>query len=124
MLCDSITAPYLKFYLQELVKWVNSSNADFVILGGDFNTDPTDKETSYSSLKAAMVSSMEEFFLDVKQWLVPARATYGNPRNTYSSMYTPVLYDYIWHRAKGGSLIAAMSHIGHFFVSYDPPLKI
>ena len=118
------SAQYLKFYFQELVKWVNSSNADFVILGGDFNTDPTDKETSYSSLKAAMVSSMEEFFLDVKQWLVPARATYGNPRNTYSSMYTPVLYDYIWHRAKGGSLIAAMSHIGHFFVSYDPPLKI
>ena len=37
---------------------MNSSNADFVILGGDFNTDPTDKETSYSSLKAAMVSSM------------------------------------------------------------------
>ena len=101
-----MTTPYLKFYLQELVKWVNSSNADFVILGGDFNTDPTDEETSYSSLKAAMVSSMEEFFLDVKQWLVPARATYGNPRNTYSSMYTPVLYDYIWHRAKGGSLIA------------------
>ena len=37
---------------------MNSSNADFVILGGDFNMDPTDKETSYSSLKAAMVSSM------------------------------------------------------------------
>ena len=121
---------------------MNSSNADFVILGGDFNTDPTDEETSYSSLKAAMVSSilyytvyctilyctvqvssMEEFFLDVKQWLVPARATYGNPRNTYSSMYTPVLYDYIWHRAKGGALLDNISH-RTFIVSCDPPMKI
>ena len=30
---------------------MNNSNADFVILGGDFNTDPKDNETSYNDLK-------------------------------------------------------------------------
>ena len=47
------------------------------------------------------VSSIEEFFLDIKSWLSPNRATYGNPRNSYSNMYSPVLYDYIWHKAAG-----------------------
>lgn len=84
---------------------MNNSNADFVILGGDFNTDPKDNETSYNDLKTAMVSSMEEFFMDIKEWLVPSKATYGNPRNTYSSGYQPVLYDYIWHRGRGWNMI-------------------
>ena len=52
--------------MNELVGWVQKSNADFVILGGDFNTDPTDNETSYSNLKSSMTSSMEEFFLDIR----------------------------------------------------------
>ena len=49
-----------------MVGWVEKSNADFIILGGDFNTDPKDNETSYHSLKQSMTSSMEEFFLDIK----------------------------------------------------------
>ena len=52
--------------MAELVGWVQKSNADFVILGGDFNTDPTDNETSYNNLKSAMSSSMEDFFLDIR----------------------------------------------------------
>ena len=56
----------LSCQVKELVEWVDQSNADFVILGGDFNTDPKDKETSYKNLKEAMISSMEEFFLDIK----------------------------------------------------------
>ena len=47
------------------------------------------------------VSSIEEFFLDIESWLAPDRATYGNPRNSYSNMYSPVLYDYVWHKAAG-----------------------
>lgn len=110
------------FKVKELVGWVDNSNADFVILGGDFNTDPEDKETSYHNLKNSMVSSMEEFFLDIKvrhclsklhisylsstqEWLCPSRATYGNPKNTYSYMYAPVLYDYIWHRSNRWNMI-------------------
>ena len=54
------------FQVKELVQWVKESNADFVVLGGDFNTDPKDKETSYHDLKEAMISSMEEFFINIK----------------------------------------------------------
>merc|ERR1712112_460710 len=63
------------------------------------------QENSYHSLKAAMVSSMEEFFQKITEWLCPKRATYGNPNNTYSYMYDPVLYDYIWHRGRGRNMI-------------------
>ena len=55
-----------QFQVKELVGWVSKSNADFVILGGDFNTDPKDNETSYHDLKSAMTSSMEEYFLYIK----------------------------------------------------------
>ena len=53
---------------------------------------------------------MEDFFKIITDWLIPKRATYANPRNTYSgangsiyppgsgSNYPPVLYDYIWHK--------------------------
>ena len=63
---DYSNSYYREHQVQELIGWVNKSNADFVILGGDFNTSPTDNETSYHNLKTAMVSSMEEFFLDIK----------------------------------------------------------
>ena len=65
---DAVVISFLNFFdqVKELVGWVDDSNADFVILGGDFNTDPKDKETSYHNLKEAMISSMEEFFLDIK----------------------------------------------------------
>ena len=36
--------------------WLGQSTADFTVLGGDFNTDPRDNETSYSDLKSLMVS--------------------------------------------------------------------
>ena len=67
-ICRLCTLLYLQaiFQVEELVGWVEKSNADFVILGGDFNTDPKDNETSYHSLKQVMTSSMEEFFLDIK----------------------------------------------------------
>jgi len=98
-------AYYREKQVAELVGWVKNSNADFVILGGDFNTSPTDEETSYHNLKSAMVSSMEEFFRIISEWLCPRRATYGNPANTYSHMYDPVLYDYIWHKSTGSNAI-------------------
>ena len=42
--------------MQELVGWLGQATADFTVLGGDFNTDPRDNETSYSDLKSLMVS--------------------------------------------------------------------
>ena len=61
------------------------------------------QESSYASLKAAMINSMEEFFgeaavsicgnpiIDLFQvfQLSPERATYRNPENTYSNPKTP-----------------------------------
>jgi len=102
---DYTNAYYREKQVDEIVGWVKRSYADFVILGGDFNTSPRDNETSYHNLKTAMVSSMEEFFIYVSKWLVPEKATYGNPVNTYSNMYEPVLYDYIWHKALGRNMV-------------------
>jgi len=91
---------------RQLLKAVNSSKADFAILGGDFNSDPRAiNETTYGLLKNEMASSMEDFFQRIANWLIPTRATYGNPRNTYSNSYDPVLYDYIWHRSNKDNLV-------------------
>jgi len=91
---------------KQLLKAVNSSKADFAILGGDFNSDPRAiNENTYGLLKNEMASSMEDFFQRIANWLIPKRATYGNPRNTYSNNYDPVLYDYIWHRSNKNNLV-------------------
>ena len=72
---------YRNHQINQLIGWVNDSDADFVILGGDLNTNPIDNETGYRNLKMAMVNSMEEFFLD-KQ----ARKTWVQvfPNNCFS----------------------------------------
>jgi len=90
----------------QLLESVQASSADFALLGGDFNSDPrASNEATYAHLKKTMASSMEDFFKHITDWLVPKKASYGNPRNSYSNMYAPVLYDYIWHRTKPGNLI-------------------
>ena len=47
---------FLSHTFKELVGWLGQATADFTVLGGDFNTDPRDNETSYSDLKSLMVS--------------------------------------------------------------------
>merc|ERR1712080_543926 len=76
------------------------SDADFIVLGGDFNVDPkvNAHETTYHDIKKIMTNSIEEFFKHIEDWLIPKKASYANPQNTYSHMYKPVLYDYIFHR--------------------------
>ena len=37
--------------------------------------------------------------------MIPKKATYGNPENTYSYTYSPVHYDYIFHRANNGNMM-------------------
>eukprot|EP00088_Acartia_fossae_P053948 TRINITY_DN6163_c1_g1_i5.p1 TRINITY_DN6163_c1_g1~~TRINITY_DN6163_c1_g1_i5.p1 ORF type:complete len:383 (+),score=56.24 TRINITY_DN6163_c1_g1_i5:67-1215(+) len=92
--------------VKQLLTAVRESTADFAILGGDFNSDPRAvNETTYGLLKNQMASSMEDFFQRIANWLIPDRATYGNPRNTYSYTYDPVLYDYIWHRSNDNNLV-------------------
>lgn len=96
---------YRERQVNELVDHVEASDADFVVLGGDFNVDPRMKETSYESIEEVMVNSIQEFFIKIGDWLNPKRATYGNAENTYSNNYDPVLYDYIFHKANGNNLM-------------------
>jgi hypothetical protein len=63
------------------VKFVDKSDADFVILGGDFNVDPKVRrkmlqikylfqvnanETTYADIKTIMTNSIEEFFKKIE----------------------------------------------------------
>merc|ERR1719402_181101 len=97
---------YREKQVGELVDHVQKSDADFVILGGDFNVDPRMEETSYKNIEKVMVNSIEEFFKTLAAWLLNEyRATYGNPNNTYSNNYDPVFYDYIFHKANGRNMI-------------------
>jgi len=92
--------------VKQLMAAVTKSQADFTVLGGDFNSDPRAvNDTTYHILKQDLASSMEDFFQRITAWLIPDRATYANPRNKYSNQYDPVLYDYIWHRSKKGNLV-------------------
>lgn len=99
-------AYYREIQTREVVDHVKKSTADFAIVGGDFNVDPrTTSETSYATLTSELESTMEQFFGYLKALLEPKRATYGNPANTYSASYSPVLYDYILHRSPGANLV-------------------
>jgi len=88
-----------------LKKRKDGTDADFTVLGGDFNVDPRMNETSFNSVKYIMVNAIEDYFHAIQEWLKPERATYANPSNTYSNGSSPVLYDYIFHKAKGKNLI-------------------
>ena len=52
----------------ELVDIVKESQADFVILGGDFNSDPVvnKNETTLKDITDIMVSSISEIFLKLE----------------------------------------------------------
>jgi hypothetical protein len=43
---------------------------------------------------------------EAEDWLGPKWATYGNPANSFSNQYDPVVYDYVWHRANGHNTIS------------------
>jgi len=98
---------YRQKQVKELVDIIKDSKADFVILGGDFNSDPVvnKDETTLKDITDIMVSSINEIFLKLENWLIPKKATYGNPENTYSYTYSPVHYDYIFHRANHGNMM-------------------
>jgi len=99
---------YREIQTKEVVDLVKSSTADFAIVGGDFNIDPRmTNETTYQTLTAELKNSMHEFFYYIEECLNPARATYANPVNSYSSDYKdgPQLYDYILHKTTGWNAI-------------------
>ena len=86
---------------EELVEsYLKKSTADAVILGGDFNAPPIlEPGTPYYIIQHFMQNACEELFRQLKEWLLPKFATYGNQRNSFSYMYDPVTYDYIFHKS-------------------------
>ena len=54
--------------MKELVDIIKDSKADFVILGGDFNSDPVvnKNETTLTDITDYMRSSIDEIFLKQK----------------------------------------------------------
>jgi len=100
---------YRQRQVKELVKVVSRSDADFIILGGDFNADPkaNANETTLADINRIMKNSIEEYFHRIENWLTPQKATYANPDNTYSSQFSPVMYDFIFHRKNGENMIWA-----------------
>ena len=88
--------------VQELMdSYIDKSKADAVILGGDFNAGPTDNPGEpFQIIKSkGMVNSVQEIFYKLDEWLHPRFATYANERNTFSYMYPPIIYDFIFHRS-------------------------
>ena len=87
--------------VEELMdSYILKSTADAVILGGDFNTGPSMNpgDPFQIIVSKGMTNSIQEIFYKLDEWLQPRFSTYGNPRNTYSFEYSPIIYDYIFHR--------------------------
>jgi len=90
---------------------LEKSDADFMIVGGDFNVDPLDNEKTYELMKSELKDSVEEFYKhDKTKWADPRLATFGNKMNSYSSSEHPVTYDYLWYKANGGGVISVKDY--------------
>ena len=57
-----------RWQVKQLVEVIKKSEADFVILGGDFNADPVvnKEETTLKDINNLMVSSIEEISQKIK----------------------------------------------------------
>lgn len=94
----------------ELIGLVENSEADFIILGGDFNASPLmDFDKTYHKVKKVMTDAFQEIMDSIKAWMKDEFATFANPRNTYTGgssgkALEPVIYDYIFHKKNTGEL--------------------
>ena len=78
----------------ELIKFVQKSKANDVIVGGDFNVDPRDMEDTLYFVKNVLQNALSD-----SQFLDAQYATLGNIDNTYTKQdQKPVVYDYIWYK--------------------------
>jgi len=88
----------------ELLAQVGRSDADFIVLGGDFNASPLMEENqampdkTYHKVKEVMTDAFQEIMANIKAWLNPDYATFGHMRNTYRGEKEPTIYDYIFHK--------------------------
>jgi len=92
---------YRKAQVKELIEsYVSKSDADVVLLAGDFNAGPeTTPGSPYSTVRQVMTNSVEEIFYKLQEWLNVKFATYGNLENTFTGhKYDPIIYDYIFYK--------------------------
>jgi len=103
---------YREHQAAQLVPLLAKSDADYLVLAGDFNVDPRDGEGTYKEFKGALTDSVEEYFKDDKsKWLDPNLSTLGNPANSYTSKGAhPVIYDYVWYRPSKEKTISVASY--------------
>jgi len=80
--------------------YVTKSQADIVLLGGDFNAEPeTEVGKPYQMIIEHMKNCVQEVFYKLDKWLDANFATYGNAHNSFTGgLYKPVTYDYIFHK--------------------------
>ena len=97
---------YRESQTAELIKLLNKSDADHIIMAGDLNVDPSDEETTYSAISSTLVDSFREFYKNDPSKLTDKNfATLGNPQNTYTEKnQSAVIYDYIFYKNKAISL--------------------
>ena len=88
----------------ELMKFVHKSKAGNVIVGGDFNVDPRDRENTLNFVKNVLQNALSD-----SQFLDAQYATLGNIDNTYTKQdQKPVVYDYIWYKNNKDTSIKRM----------------
>lgn len=105
---------YRKRQVRELMdKWISTSKADVVVLGGDFNAGPVEHEGSpFEMVRKEMQNSIEEVLYKLKRWLQPEYTTYGNPDNTFSGhKYSPIMYDYIFRRTNSPEKVSVWTSL-------------
>jgi len=103
---------YREHQAAQLVPLLAKSDANYLVLAGDFNVDPRDGEATYKTFKGALTDSVEEYYKDDKsKWLDPNLSTLGNPANSYTSKGAhPVIYDYVWYRPAKDKAISVSSY--------------
>jgi len=107
-LCAEDTNSYYRqIQAQEFGEALRSSDADFVLAGGNFEVDPRTSETTYRDVSRHMKDTKFQYF--GHGWLNPNLATYGNAKNSYTSKYSPLHYDYLLHRSNKGNQIIVRS---------------
>ena len=93
--------------IQELMNsYVVKSDADVVILGGDFNTAPSNNTNSpFEIVKLDGMADTEEVVIGESKWLKPKYATYANDRNPFSGhLYSPTIMDYLFYQTRANGV--------------------
>ena len=64
-------------------------------------------------IRSWMSNCVEDFLHKLEVWLSPPYATYGNPANTFSSNFAPVIYDFIFHKGRNESRVNVYTDFFH-----------